>query len=427
MTLLSKRQKPVFVLLLLALGFTSATTNGQLVLPTYIIAGQSNAEGFGVNRQACAIQPLYPKEDLYSIAYAHYDVERSDIVIIKGTVDQAGVTTGWQHMRPIYGLGSHLHGVNNKYFGPELSFGHRLQQLTQQTIGIIKYAKGATTVAVDWDPTFSGNNQYDYLGYTIITAIIQAQQLGVELDIKGVCWMQGESDAVNLGYAQNYKQNLQQLIAWIRSFLQDPNMPFYIATIKDSQAWTYRNLIWQAQEEIADEDANSYLVEGRDLPTYIEDVFGGVHLHYTTSGIITLGHRFAQAIVDNNLQAFNPDFSAAPAQQAFESAFELSENGTLSRKKMPATNIAQGNTSKNRFLLFPNPGGSEVEIKSFGQIDNIRVEVFNFLGETVINTEYHMGNSIDMSAYPPGIYLFKLSGSDGDNHHHLKTLKWVKQ
>ncbi|SFK69047.1 sialate O-acetylesterase [Lysobacter sp. cf310] len=283
------------MLALCVFGGSSSAQAQQAPMPTlrtYIVAGQSNAEGTGVRRNNPA-NGLNPQQDLYTIGFGHWDSDYTQALIYKGHPD-SGVGPGWDAMRPAYGSGYEHSLYRNNMFGPELAIGREVAAHLKEPIAIIKYSKGGTLLAVDWDPTDPGINRYDYLINTINHATQAMAAGGIALDIQGVFWMQGESDSGDIKYAQHYQANLERLIATLRTQLNKPTLDFYVATIRDTPVWTYRQHIWNAQQAVADADPNVYLVNGRDLEAYNNDP-----MHYTARGQVTLGQRFAlQALYD---------------------------------------------------------------------------------------------------------------------------------
>ncbi|SFK69077.1 sialate O-acetylesterase [Lysobacter sp. cf310] len=261
-------------------------------LRTYIVAGQSNAEGIGIGRNAAAYN-VNPKQDLNSFGYGHYLTNTDRALVYKGHPD-SGVGPGWSNLQASFGVQYELYQHNNNFFGPELAIGRELSHHLGEQIALIKYSKGATSLAVDWDPTNPGNNCYDYLINTIVNSTQAANVGNVALDIQGVFWMQGESDSLDLNYAQNYKANLLRFISTLRTKLGKPDLDIYVATIKDASVWTYRQLIWDAQQAVADADPHVYLIDAKTLETYASDP-----MHYTARGEVVLGQRFAlQALYD---------------------------------------------------------------------------------------------------------------------------------
>lgn len=292
-------------ILSLGLLVTGLTAHAQAPTPklrTYIVAGQSNAEGFGIRNYAASkknttdqdryINSILPKQDLHSIGFGHWDAAFDRAVIYKANASN-GVAPAWDFLdaRQGYWYDQNVH--DNNMFGPELAIGRELSTHLKESIGIIKYSVGGTGISL-WNPDNPDRDLYDNLLDAVANATAPMAAGGLELDIQGVFWMQGETDSTDPQWTANYEANLRRLIAGLRRDLNKPQLDVYISTIKDTPLWTYRQGIWNAQQAVADADANVYLVKGRDLETHIND-YG----HYNARGQVTLGQRFAlQALFD---------------------------------------------------------------------------------------------------------------------------------
>ena len=104
-----------------------------------------------------------------------------------------------------YDWGSGRGNESGRRFGPELAFGFDVQRQLGSSIALIKYARGSSSIAPstaqsggvwrDFDPSDGGRlNQYDKLVSTI-QAAVNSLPAGQVLKMRGVVWMQGESDA----------------------------------------------------------------------------------------------------------------------------------------------------------------------------------------------------------------------------------------
>jgi hypothetical protein len=80
---------------------------------------------------------------------------------------------------------------------------------------IFKYTKGATGLARDWKLP-GGGGIYDCMIFDLKQAIAILRDQGHTVKVRGLIWIQGESDAVNEEAAKNYYHNLKQLIDDLR-------------------------------------------------------------------------------------------------------------------------------------------------------------------------------------------------------------------
>jgi hypothetical protein len=266
---------------------------------TYIIAGQSNAQGYGYASGTEIRNVLKPNTNLAELGREDLLKPDSDIRIFLGAV---GSGKGeWKALSP--GCGIQWDGVR---FGPELSFGHALRKEGDGRIALIKYAKGGTSLAErtdgkpdadDWNLHDDVENQYDFFVKTLHNAIAAAEERGDTLKIQGLLWMQGEADARSAEHARAYEENLKAFIASVRRELELPRLKFYLGSIADSPAWKDREAIWSAQESAASADPDVFVVNGKDLPLFENDGDNCANIHYTTASQVLLGERFAEAVL----------------------------------------------------------------------------------------------------------------------------------
>jgi hypothetical protein len=234
-------------------------------------------------------------------------------------------------------------------FGPEFTAIKTITAAYPTNIfNIVKYAPGGTDLANDWNPNAS---QGCYSGLVSWVRAAMLQKPGAE--IVGFFWLQGESDAISLGIAPQYYQNLTNMLARLRADLETPNLPVVIAKISSGNPkddlqnpaewpnftnqgqWTNSNYgiyyagttmgihqVRSAQQAAADNDPlRVKAIETADLP-YLSHQWitartidnsltrapavAGVHwnvitnqgyspLHYSDAGIKTIGTRMGQA------------------------------------------------------------------------------------------------------------------------------------
>ena len=110
----------------------------------------------------------------------------------------------------------------------------------------------------------------------------------------GLLWMQGESDAMTLEFAQAFRHNQELLIARIREDLGTADLPFIMGQIvnRTNPKMVYAEMVRQAQAEVAAGDANTALVLTDDLSDR------GDGAHFTAEALMTLGERFARAYLE---------------------------------------------------------------------------------------------------------------------------------
>ena len=197
-------------------------------------------------------------------------------------------------------------------FGPEITMGRRLSDSLGGRAGIrvaiLKYALGGTKLATDWvpggDATTTGDGpQYAAFQQTVTNGLdaLAAAYPNATLELEGMVWVQGESDA-NSTDAPNYESNLTAFIADLRATYGD-GLPFVLSRLSSGQTAlnsTYLTTIRNAQTTVADADS---LTEWVDT-----DGFGlsGDNLHFDATGQQQLGNATAGALLSPRPFTTNP-------------------------------------------------------------------------------------------------------------------------
>ncbi len=173
-------------------------------------------------------------------------------------------------------------------FGPEISFTAQMSEALNEPIGIIKYSKASTSLGGHWNPARKNEKAL----YPQLKELVVAAQKSRKIEIVGVIWMQGESDALDDKSAASYGENLDKLIVAFRSDFETPNMLFVAGRINPKQqTGPFNEKVTAVRAHIEKCTASGYAwVDCDDLPKVKDDV------HYTTAGLETLGLRMAEAM-----------------------------------------------------------------------------------------------------------------------------------
>ena len=222
----------------------------------FLLGGQSNMKGQGLNSELTS----------------PYDMIQTNVSFWSGG-EWVGLAPGF--------------GNTAAHFGPELTFGYTVQQaLPSDHILLIKYAANGTALYNDWAP--SSGPQYTAFMSTALAALADLDADGVDYEISGMLWLQGESDALE-GHGAAYETNLRNFIADMRTQFSVPDLPFYIARVREYYGTAEQTaLVRTAQVDIADSTEN---VEWFDTDSYNPLINGG---HYDTAGQIGIGIDFAE-------------------------------------------------------------------------------------------------------------------------------------
>lgn len=250
----------------------TANAQGSTHYELVILAGQSNAVGAGeAHSSGLPTSPV----DLQQ--------PQEDVLFFSNTSGFAGPIA----LQP--GTGSTVSSISR--FGPEITFGRTVADARPNSnLGIIKHAASATNLAYQWSPTTGGI--YNSMINTVNRATQSITDAGDTYEIKGFLWVQGEADANN-GYGSDYKVNLTNFIASIRTeFGQDT--PFFLSKLSDNQrSGVDTALVMQAQIDVAKADSNTFLIDTDGAEFTVSALPDG--LHYDTNGQMALGNAFASS------------------------------------------------------------------------------------------------------------------------------------
>ncbi|MBM4071674.1 MAG: hypothetical protein FJ271_22495 [Planctomycetes bacterium] len=248
-------------------------------------------------------------------------------------------------------------GEDVKEFGPEFDVARVVAAARpKDTIYIVKYAPGGTSLANQWDLSDS------WKGYGAYTAMKQWVDLALAAKpgakVAGFFWLQGESDAVKGEYAMAYEANLSELVAKVRKDFKAPKLPFVLAKIHPGHPDRNYGVVWSggkkgidavraAQTKLAQTTANVAVVEtsdlklltkewyqkkGKDRKTFNDGVLIDLMdkdkflapVHFDHDGIRTIGKRMGAAW----LELHGKDTSPKGAKETRPSrAFHLSAKG----------------------------------------------------------------------------------------------------
>lgn len=209
------------------------------------------------------------------------EVQENVKIFAEGTIESS-LRKVWSPLRPGFGAGSGA-------FGPELTFGRDIAKMYPDSeILLIKCGWSGTSMQGDWRPPSAGGatgSLYKNLIETVEEALSKLDP-GIDYEISGMCWMQGESDACNIYPANEYESSLTHFINDVRKDLNAPTMPFIIAMIDDSDAWIEHAIVRQAQINVAKNVPYVGIFDTKDFDTD--------GMHYFTQGILDMGSCFAE-------------------------------------------------------------------------------------------------------------------------------------
>jgi hypothetical protein len=233
----------------------------------FVLAGQSNMEGYG--------SIIDPENDPGSLT----DVIQKDE---DGKWSQIGEPGNWKSLEnvSIYfernsgTIKSNVtvgQGANAGLIGPELMFAHQLDEYYEDPVLIIKTAWGGKSLAEDFRPPSAGGTTGAFYNEMIQKVKDVTENLGTEFpqmggsdfEITGFVWFQGWNDGASDDFLNEYESNLKHLVNDLRNDLDNPHLPFVIASsgqggfesINDSWVQSMQHIVSVAQETVGCNDS----------------------------------------------------------------------------------------------------------------------------------------------------------------------------
>jgi len=254
----------------------------------YLLGGQSNMDGRADARTQEWESPGRGNF-LNAANSAAYSKEHPDVTIYAANSLAGTWKNQWLSLKPGFGSGSDL--INGYYkFGPELAFGRKMADATPgHNVALIKYSVSGTSLRDHWNPDIPGT-QYTTFKTTVAAALAALTARGDTCAVRGMIWMQGEADSKFPTSTADYEAQLKNFIGRLRLDLALPNMPFVIGEIF-TDTYIFRSQIRAAQLNTS----NTYPYAG--FATSAGLVCYDVNTHFDADSQITLGERFAEAMV----------------------------------------------------------------------------------------------------------------------------------
>lgn len=216
-----------------------------LVGDVWILAGQSNMQGFGLLKDAVsptrAVRAFYMND--------RWDTAKDCIHNLWQSVDKvhADINDGAQFNR-------------KKYFGtgPGVSFGQVMSSLTSVPQGVISCAHGGTSLK-QWSPALKKKG-----GDSLYGAMLRRFHKNGS-NVAGVVWYQGEQDATSQDY-KHYTKRMKKFVDSMRKDFSIPKLPFILAQLASV------HISYDSDTLLRSKSWNSIQEQQRVLPDLIEKV-----------------------------------------------------------------------------------------------------------------------------------------------------------
>jgi hypothetical protein len=241
-------------------------------VPFYIFIGQSNSGWLGVDgltpEQKAAYGGKVADTEIWNPANGAYQAKWEPLTV--------GANTRCENF------------ADPTAFGAEASLFASLQKQKKARRLLYKQGQGGTSLAVDWKPT--GGTRYAQFASWLPTAVAQAVAAGSKPELKGILWMQGETDAETEAAAGAYLVNLRAFFEAVDVLWQGlvekhglPKTAYKRAVGRiNAPGFKFRDAVRKAQEAYCADPAHRAVLI--DTDAYPLD-----WVHYTPAGQIQFG------------------------------------------------------------------------------------------------------------------------------------------
>jgi len=255
-----------------------------------LLGGQSNASG-------CSLDE-YLKKNVSAEEYAEYQSGFDNVYI--NHLSGANMSQAFVKCASFQG---ELPGS----FGPELGLAEKLSQMyPDRTFFIIKCAWGGTNLYSEWlSPSSKGRTGKLYKQFEtyVETSIEYLISKNYDVQIAGMCWMQGESDAIAVDTSEDYGTHLDNLIKDVREkfadYASENGIAFVDAYIAANPAyWVYYEAVNEGKQEVAERSYLNAVVDTITAGLTCDKEPEGAPdmVHYDSMSQIKLGHLFAEEL-----------------------------------------------------------------------------------------------------------------------------------
>jgi hypothetical protein len=181
-------------------------------------------------------------------------------------------------------------------FGPELSFGARLEAELEDGLVIAKFTHSGTQI-IDWTPAGSearARTIYPRFVAFVREAILDLEERGHTVELAGIFYHLGENDMSFAPYRERAAERLAALVAQSRADLEMPELRWFVSQQAPTAHESVDRIdVTAAVAKLADADPNLIHVRAFDLPGREQE------LVITTAGIVALGDLLAARYLES--------------------------------------------------------------------------------------------------------------------------------
>jgi sialate O-acetylesterase len=298
---MTQPMKKVFLLAVMLFGAAAVIATEAPASPPFpledadiwVLAGQSNMEGYGRIRKEYVANPRIAVFNLrnewkpavpptHTVTAAAAPVFKKLIFEINPTLTEKD----WAHWvesqkdRPIGGV------------GPDLSFAESIVSATGRNVVLLPCALGGTSLS-HWNPARRDEGEASLYG----NMLARIKKVGGR--VKGVLWYQGESQA-NRAAAETFEKDFLNFVDNVRRDVGDPELPFLYVQIgrfcyENHDSEPFWKSVQEKQRIVRTQRPNLWVVPAVDLP--LDDM-----IHVGAAGQERLGRRLAEVALTHIYQ-----------------------------------------------------------------------------------------------------------------------------
>ncbi len=267
---------------------------GPNVARVVVLLGQSNMEG-------ASYKTLLRSKGVSKAKYEEYLAGYPNVKISYVVPWNPAQSSRNGFLPTALGMG----GQDNR-FGPEVGIAEYLTESGYESVFLVKYSYGGTSLHKEWRSPSSGGKTgelYDGAVEYVLNAMATLENADYYPVIDAICWMQGESDADKSEDAANAYFDLQtNFIKDLRDDLafygHGAGIGFVDAGISDCALWKYQKTVNDAKYAVAQADElNTYFSTiDAELEYMNEPSYGADIAHFDCLSEIKLGHMFGQSL-----------------------------------------------------------------------------------------------------------------------------------
>ena len=309
--------------MLLFCAFLSATTQdgapdlpvpGGSTIKVFLLAGQSNMEGYGVvdlddendfNGGRGTFEFLL-EDPVHQKAFGHWQVGEA------GWSTRDDVFISYQPEHGPMKVGPLSVGFSGQpgrhHFGPELEIGRVLGDAFDEPVLLIKTCWGGKSLMTDFRPPSAKGEVGRYYTQMIeeyraaIGAIATTfpNLAGATPELTGFFWFQGWNDQYEEGALEAYAQNLVHLVTDVRAACAAPSLPVVVGQTGNAD----NGALWSAQEEATQRPElvrSSRYVPTRSFLRVPEDSPNRTHAHHwfgNAESYLLIGRAMGEAMIE---------------------------------------------------------------------------------------------------------------------------------